>query len=366
MKTKRKVILWNSATSDLLTNGKVGGIGVQLLFWGQAFLDNGWRVYSFYHDIHPEEDNLLRCKWIKHFETKFWYSFLYFFFAFWIFLRIRPNLVICRGGADRNIVFIAFWARIFRTKCVIFFGSDVDLSTDFSKCSLSRKINSRIFHLGLHLIKYFVVQNDVQHQQLISMLGNVNVLQIPNIWGNICNSNKNLPREDKQYILWVGNTRALKRPKWVFELAKYLPNERFVMIGGNSDNDVYQECLRLNRDFPNVDFIGGQTFFETNNYFANAKLLICTSEYEGFPNTFLQAWSKNVPVLSTVNPSGRISKYNLGRVCNNVDEFVDAIKELEDRKHYLDICNDIDHYFVDAHSSKAGYSRLIDFLHLPK
>lgn len=364
MKTNRKVILWNSATAELLTGGKPGGIGVQLLFWAQAFSHKRWTVYSFYQKDKPHASDLPCCSWLKQFETKPWYFFLYFFFALWIFIKIRPQLIICRGGGDRNLMFIAFWARVFRAKCVVFFGSDADLTNNYSQLSFSKQINNKTFRLGLRLVKYFVVQNDFQHHQLTSLLKQVNVLQIPNIWGDLKNNIIDNLQSNRRYILWVGNTRALKRPQWVFEIAKLLPDEKFIMIGGNSDNSVYQECIDRNNIQSNVDFLGGMQFLETNNYFTNAKILLCTSEYEGFPNTFLQAWANNVPVLSTVNPSDRISKYNLGRICDSIDEFVNSIKELNDINIYTNICDSISHYFVEAHSCKSAYTKLMQFLEL--
>ena len=45
-KNKRnKVLIWSSSVSDLF-EGKAYGIAVQLYFWAQAFVDNGWDVQT--------------------------------------------------------------------------------------------------------------------------------------------------------------------------------------------------------------------------------------------------------------------------------------------------------------------------------
>lgn len=50
---------------------------------------------------------------------------------------------------------------------------------------------------------------------------------------------------------------------------------------------------------------------------SNAKALINTSYYEGFPNIYLEAWGTGVPVISlTVNPGDIFNKYKLGICCN--------------------------------------------------
>ena len=49
-------------------------------------------------------------------------------------------------------------------------------------------------------------------------------------------------------------------------------------------------------------------------------MLINTSEHEGFPNTFLQAWSRGIPVMSFLDPDNLIQEHNLGIVCKNIEE----------------------------------------------
>lgn len=38
--------------------------------------------------------------------------------------------------------------------------------------------------------------------------------------------------------------------------------------------------------------------------YRGAALLCCTSSLEGFPNTFLEAWSHGLPVVTTSTPTG--------------------------------------------------------------
>ena len=61
--------------------------------------------------------------------------------------------------------------------------------------------------------------------------------------------------------------------------------------------DLYDKTVEQSRKVPNLDFKGFLPFTEVEKQFKKAKLFINTSEYEGFPNTFLQAWRRGIPVF---------------------------------------------------------------------
>ena len=71
----------------------------------------------------------------------------------------------------------------------------------------------------------------------------------------------------------------------------------------------------------NVVVKGRQDHNETMRLIANAKALINTSYYEGFPNIFLEAWGSGVPVISLkVNPGNVFNEHKLGICCEgNLD-----------------------------------------------
>lgn len=352
----KRVLLWTTALAQLLNNEAVGGIGVQMFLWAKEFSKHGWKVFSLYRAIKPQTQNF--CSFYKDIETKNIYLFLYFFITPFILLKIKPKIVITRGGANRNLFFISLWCRLLNIKHLQFFGSDKDLTQEYVKLTRQQKFNYSFFLNGIKLTKYIVVQNEYQKKSLIAKYSNKNILIIPNIWEGEVSHLESM----RDYILWVGNTRGLKRPQWVFKIAESLPDEKFIIIGGNADNKVYNECIELGKKSNNVIFKGALTFEETNSWFEKAKVLLCTSEYEGFPNTFLQAWSNCIPVFSTVDPSDVIEKYGLGKICQTPSIFIQSLKEILNTQEYTNLQENINKYFIEAHAPKSNYFKLINFI----
>jgi glycosyltransferase involved in cell wall biosynthesis len=62
---------------------------------------------------------------------------------------------------------------------------------------------------------------------------------------------------------------------------------------------------------------------------ANAALLLSTSDGEGFPNTFIQAWASGTPVVSLkIDPNQIIGRLSLGAVSGNIDNCIAEIRSL--------------------------------------
>ena len=139
------------------------------------------------------------------------------------------------------------------------------------------------------------------------------------------------------------------------------------MIGGPSDKKIFNHCKERAKSIPNLEFLGKKSYSETNVFFSQVKLVLCTSIYEGFPNTFLQAWANNVPVITTFDPSNIVQKHRLGAVCKSIDEFVDSINNfMLNDNFYNEVKDNIRQYFNKAHNSDFQYDRLNQEFNLSK
>ena len=117
-------------------------------------------------------------------------------------------------------------------------------------------------------------------------------------------------------VLWVGNIRRVKRPDRVLALAARLPEVGIHIVGGPlpDEETLYQQIRRERLRSPNLTFHGRMAYREVSAMYARARLLVNTSEVEGFPNAYLQAWIHGVPVVSYLDPDGVIGRHGLGAV----------------------------------------------------
>jgi glycosyltransferase involved in cell wall biosynthesis len=131
-------------------------------------------------------------------------------------------------------------------------------------------------------------------------------------------------------VLWVGNLRKLKRPELLLETARRFPDLTFHMAGGPMRGaEGYFETVREAAvALPNVVFHGRVPYQEVRGLYSRAKVLAGTSEIEGFPNTYLQAWAHGVPVVAFLDPDSLIARNGLGTRVDDVDRLHAAIGAL--------------------------------------
>jgi glycosyltransferase involved in cell wall biosynthesis len=128
-------------------------------------------------------------------------------------------------------------------------------------------------------------------------------------------------------VLWVSNFRPVKRPELVVELARRLPNLRFCVVGGGPERDQ-QQMMRAAAELSNLHYAGPIAYDAVGEYFDRAKLFVNTSSLEGFPNTFVQAWIRGVPVVTFFDPDGLVAKRGLGVAVSSFEQMVEEVAEL--------------------------------------
>jgi glycosyltransferase involved in cell wall biosynthesis len=129
--------------------------------------------------------------------------------------------------------------------------------------------------------------------------------------------------ERSPYVAWVGMLRQHKRPDLLVEIARRAPTVQFLVCGGPTHymsppgygEKIVQDLCTL----PNVKFLGKAPPEKAQEVISNAAVLLSTSDGEGFPNVFTQAWCSGTPIVSLeIDPDGIIKQLGLGTVPGSI------------------------------------------------
>ena len=123
----------------------------------------------------------------------------------------------------------------------------------------------------------------------------------------------------KDTVLWVGRAASYKNPRAFVDLAERFSGQDFVMICNESSyDDGFMSNLRKRiKGMDNFTFLDYVPYTEMAGHYERAKLLVNTSDFEGFPNTFIEAAMNHTPILSLkVDPNGMLSRYKCGFCCD--------------------------------------------------
>ena len=220
---------------------------------------------------------------------------------------------------------VALWASRNGRRMVLRIASDADC--DPARLVISFWRDRKLYEYGLRRADAILAQS-VNQQELLrrnygldsSVLSSL--VDIPD---------STLPLDERDIsVLWVSNIQQLKRPEMFLELAQRLPTFSASMAGGAQPKTrhLFERVRIAASRISNVTFHGPLPYRATQRLFDRARVFVNTSEIEGFPNTFLQAWARGIPVVSFFDPDGVIQREGLGDAVASVEEMAAAVHRL--------------------------------------
>ena len=143
------------------------------------------------------------------------------------------------------------------------------------------------------------------------------------------------PREPEAFV-WAGRFTEYKRPLLFVELAKAVPEARFVAVPhlprslDEAQQAIMREFEQAASSLPNFELSGSLPHASLMELFGRSVALVNTSSFEGMPNTFLEAWGQGIPVLTySFDPDGVVGAKGLGVSAEGVwDRFVAGARDL--------------------------------------
>lgn len=328
----------------------VGGAELQQAILAKALAKEGYDVSMICLDYGQESEQIIEgVKVYRAYNPKDGLPVIRFFYP-----RLT-SIVSCMEKANADIYYqrcsgmltgiVAKYCKS-NNKKFIFAGASND---DFAENSpkLTNKKDKFLYQYGLRRVSQVFVQNEEQKELLAKNY---------TLGAEVVNNAYDVPADAKNdkagYILWVSTIREVKRPELFLELVRSLPQFQFKMVGGPGDKELYKKIKKMAIELDNLEFMGFVPFTQVEEHYNHARLVINTSTVEGFPNAFLQAWSREIPSVSFYDCGARTT--NGDEVCDRVD----TIDEMKVRVKELMECDELWHkrgeqasgYYESKHS----------------
>ncbi len=272
--------------------------------------------------------------------------------------RIKPDAIIQHGLTNESCL-MALYCFIRRIKFVFMFAHDLEVQKRFQssgkKCYLFRFI--------MKFSSLIVVQNKIQFE-LLKFEYDLHKSKIILLYNGF--PLKKRIKKNYKKVLWVARSDKWKRPELFIKLADLNPEIPFTMICPDSgDTDFYLQLVSSAKKINNLEFIKFVPFDEIDKYFEEAYLFVNTSDYEGYPQTFIQAVMNCIPIFSlNVDPDSFIVSNECGMVFNG--DFEKMNRELSNifnnKALYKKLSDNSYHYFLQKHDIKSNVKLLMDYL----
>jgi glycosyltransferase involved in cell wall biosynthesis len=261
------------------------------------------------------------------------------------------------GGYETGQV--AMWCRRHVRKFVYSVASDPDC--DFRLPAMRTRRDKLLYRYGLKRADAVVVQTKRQQNMLQDGFDvKATIIPMP-CEGLDSNPTRTDLLQENSGVLWVGRISKEKRFEWLIDIAKRCPDITFDVVGmANSDSEYSNTLIKQSAAVPNIKIHGRVPHNQMSSYYCKSKLLCCTSSYEGFPNTFLEAWSCGIPVVSTFDPDGVIAEHNLGWTASTIDELVNAVKEsINQPKNWQAASESAREYYLKNHTTDSCMEKFV-------
>jgi len=310
-------------------SGRIGGAEVQLARLATALAARGHDVSMVVADYGQREGAVYEgIRTIAAFDPDAGWPMIRFvhprFTGLWrAAAQAKADVYLC-SAAGMIVGLLALFCRVNRRRLVYRVASDSDC--DPSQLLIKYRRDRWLYRFGIRSADAVLVQSQRQQDAMLANFGRESTVvrslaDVP------------MPRRDHVRdidVLWVANLRQLKCPERFLQVARALPQFRFCMAGGKTPGEeaLYARIESEAKRVPNLEFLGAVPFSDVGALFDRTRLFANTSDIEGFPNTFLQAWARGVPVVTLFDPDGVVARLGPGTACADVAGMIESVETL--------------------------------------
>lgn len=248
--------------------------------------------------------------------------------------RLRPDIIYQQVGCAHTGI-AAFYARRSGARMVWRVSSDRTVSPPrIAWWRLHHRIEQTFLEYGIRRAHLVLAQTETQKEQLETHYGRSDAVVIPNFHPSPQQAAVRKAESPKR-VVWIANLKPLKNPQAFVRLAQRFATRNdveFVMVGAAMLPGRWTDnLLSFIEGVPNLNYVGAREQDEVNALLERSHILVNTSDYEGFSNTFIQAWMRKVPVVSLrVDPDSLLSGSELGFLSGDEERLARDVERLLD------------------------------------
>lgn len=234
---------------------------------------------------------------------------------------VRPDIVLDFCASPRLFLYWVF-KRVTGLKYLFFTGSDNDVNGRYG--TVENRFFDFFYQKGL-LGADGIISQVPYHQHELKTRWDLDSYLVLSPYFDI----RPFQPAEKEIILWVGRAAFYKNPELFIRLAGRFPSEQFVMICNRSGYDTRGFMKRVENGELNIGNLAFHEYVpsdEMASFYRRAKVLVNTSDFEGFPNTFIEAAVQHTPVVSLrSDPNQMLSGHQCGFACDGDMEKMAAL-----------------------------------------
>jgi glycosyltransferase involved in cell wall biosynthesis len=308
-----------------------GGAETQCFYLAQELLARGWKVHYIREADSPVEmvhEGIVVHAIPKRRKLFKWQNW----FHLWrVMRRIQADFWYVRANIS-YLPQVAWHARKMRGETIWAFSSDSQFY--ITRRNIAGRHGHNVFAMTEHWLFFLALKRVsrifVQTRNQLNLLGSklgvsgeliYNAHPLPGVPGE--------PR--KNVVVWIGRLHRNKHPEHFIAIANLLRQLpiTFYLVGGTDNEVMAREVERQANAVPTVRWLGELAPREVHELLESSRVLVNTSDWEGFSNTFIEAWMRGVPVVSLhVDPDSFIAQGELGFVVGNTEHAARVIEQL--------------------------------------
>lgn len=270
--------------------------------------------------------------------------------TYWRALKQADAGIYLHRGANGLAGWTALFCQVHRRHPVLAAASNLDVAPDLeSGEGRPSLLNRTLYGYFLNHCRAVLAQNQEQgllYAQRTGRQAHVvpNVTSVPE---------RVMNKTAHPTVAWAGAIRACKRPLWVLDISRELPEVEFIIAGGPNPGEeaLWEQLQHGAADVPNVKLLGWVGVGEVETLIGQAWVSLCTSQMEGFPNVYLMAWGQETPLVTSFSAGGLAQESGAGLVGADPAALAGQIRDLvEDARLRRDMGRHGRAYTIEHHS----------------